>query len=822
MISRRRASKYIQDIEQLQQNSFTAFKGIDVSKAPVSQDTLLDAENLDVDYDGGLILRKPLLYSMSTVSDVFKVHYAYEGTLLKQSATSLGIIISFIKLTDIYGNVYEEEWSNTWWSDIPIKDCIFVNTPSSTIITNVIINTAFLQNKFKSLYNKEILLTNAGKGWYTEQYVLLKLVKNASEQWVLEIMFPEMNVITSDTVAIDFNTALEHPLAIRDNYHAAQTAIRGILAYSPLWSLKQAVSLPMLTEFGNFKINSNDIDIYAYTVLKAFFDKPNVLEDSNLVIRWEVSDNGIDWKTIESAKLEKEEGEEDFPTMAEPIHVVTYDVVTNDLDSTKSMNWKVEDWHRLDPSSFEDVYENQVSIYTRPDCLIVSNTGLSSSKIFKCTLIKIKKSSESPYVNEEDFPTVEDDEGNKIKVEYIKDYELDSKTYFFNRTDTEILKQDFKNPITGNMIYYNHALYSISPEFKNNIYVSNPDSAIFPVSRIIDLGTYQSATISKLIPWRDYLVAFTNNSVYLIKEQEVGFTTKTVNTFIGVPERDANTCVSILNGIIFKSDNKLYSLIPNYNSGDESILNISDISKPIEHILNNLTYNESANPFAFTTSDSYYLFIPREVDTLCLKYNYSRKIWTKYTYPVVFYDFKIMDVSDIRLFTRKDNRIIEYYFEKEPSDISECQTYGDYITTSKDSNGDYEVAPIHFCVDSGQKTDNLSLTKQFVESKIVVATLNAKDSFKMDVDVAIEGNVFKKHVDLNTDGALLRNSPDQILTLGSNIESPNADTFNVIRQMFIRYSGKGKTVRHVISGESLYKFKIYETFYRYKLLNVKQ
>jgi hypothetical protein len=188
-------------------------------------------------------------------------------------------------------------------------------------------------------------------------------------------------------------------------------------------------------------------------------------------------------------------------------------------------------------------------------------------------------------------------------------------------------------------------------------------------------------------------------------------------------------------------------------------------------------------------------------------------------------------VSDIRVFAKVDDKIVEYYFEKEPNDISDTQYYGDYLTTEKVDpdledgvdNEEYQVTPIEFSVDSGQKSDNISLTKQFVESKIIVATLGGKDNFSMDVRVDIEGNTFKRHIDLNTDGALLRTSADDVLTLGSDTNfTEQQDTFNVMRQMFLRYAGKGKTIRHIISGQSLYKFKIYETFYRYKILNVKQ
>ena len=187
------------------------------------------------------------------------------------------------------------------------------------------------------------------------------------------------------------------------------------------------------------------------------------------------------------------------------------------------------------------------------------------------------------------------------------------------------------------------------------------------------------------------------------------------------------------------------------------------------------------------------------------------------------YDYTIIDVSDIRIYAQYGSVKYEYYFNKSYSDvgITDAYEYGDILTTEQLSN--YSFTPIEFFVDSGQKTDNISLTKQFVESKIIVATMDAKASFNLNVRVDIDGNTFDRHIDLNTDGALIRTDSEQVLTLGTSsdyVETYN--TFNTMRQMFLRYSGKGKTVRHILSGESLYKFKIYEIFYRYKLLNVKQ
>jgi hypothetical protein len=294
-----------------------------------------------------------------------------------------------------------------------------------------------------------------------------------------------------------------------------------------------------------------------------------------------------------------------------------------------------------------------------------------------------------------------------------------------------------------------------------------------------------------------------------------------------VSELDADTCVSVMNGIIFKSGDKIYTLSPSYNSGVDTILNVSEVSKPIQHLLKQ--YTSKFPSFAFTTSEHYYICMPQGDTTEILKYNYTTRIWTHHSVHKYIGYYAILDINNIRFFEKVYNGIYtehytrEYIFESNVDVSKYDSVYGDVDGTVYEGHTYTDVNPIRFSLDSGQKTDNISLTKQFVESKMIVATLNSKDNFKMDVRVDIDGNTFKKHIDLNTDGALLRGSADDILTLGSNTDfDKTVDTFNTLRQMFLRYAGKGKTIRHIISGESLCKFKIYETFYRYKILNVKQ
>lgn len=977
MISRK-TNRYTYNQESLHQSSFTAMKGIDCSKAPTSQDTVLSTTNLDVDYDGGLILRKPLILKdkLHTVY-ISKMSYMYDKeTMLQISPDSLMILkpsFAKSKFTDIYGKQHTFSLGLEWDSVWDYTNANIQNTATTTLVTNVVVDLQGLENAIKKKSETSVKLYNSN----VEPSVQIRMLKFYKEDysWVFEMLTPEPATVTTEPIPVDFNTALHNRLALRDNYYASHTSINGILAYvqdsdvyepvegsvtfnydfdskdtstfhqytfsadksnalpthmslvvrNPklyfndqypnrmlidVWVAKMNVFRKASIEFSyidhnngvwhtnsksltitdtgidvsehgsqraliylGFDINdeyfkwgvddwftysitvkytydntealnrmsvdklteSKDVRILntvdhtgndTYVVLKAFFNKPNLIPSEDelpLVVKWERSSDGITWTNL----IDNFTGTE---------HTFQVSCISEEIsdnltdDDGKTLSWYTDNYYPLDLPDYENVsatvsLTNSIPSYTddslsgisftpidftietlkypvtkRIDCLVQRINDDTVKYMYRCTLAKIKNKSNS----------------STAPTGYVLDYILDQKLFNFNISSFSTVSDDFKNPLTGNMLYWKHSLWAYGNGLGSTIYVSDPDSAVFPMSRIIDLGTYQTSDVVKIIPWRDYIVAFTKHSVHLIQEQEVGFTTKVINTFVGVPEIDADTCVSILNGIVFKSGSKVYSLMPNYGSGVDTILNITEISKPIQHLLEPYTKTpDTLKNFAFTTSENYYLCIIDQGTTVCFKYNYTSKLWTQHILPIRVRHYDILKADDIRLFDETLNS--EYYFEK---DSSTDDVYGDIIR--RDVDGNDIITPIKFSVDSGQKTDNISLTKQFVESKIIVATLSAKDNFKMDVRVDIEGNTFKKHTDLNTDGALLRGSADDILTLGSNLDTDTADTFNVMRQMFLRYSGKGKTVRHVITGESLYKFKIYEVFYRYKLLNFKQ
>ena len=405
------------------------------------------------------------------------------------------------------------------------------------------------------------------------------------------------------------------------------------------------------------------------------------------------------------------------------------------------------------------------------------------------------------------------DEEDYLKINLNLGYALYN---FVIGSETEYLYSNTVNTALGEKLYYKKSLFTYGKDFGANIYPSDTDSFVTPLFNVIDLDTVGNSYVTTLVPWRNYLIAATENTVHLISKQDGGYYSKIINNFIGIPYEDRRTCKAILNGIIFKSGTKIYTLQPNAYSSDDSILNIGEISKPIEGLIPKYTTDN----FAYSTETAYYLYIPMKNYTLCFKYEYGKKVWCQFKYPVVFKDYWIKNLNYIYLYATSRR-----YVFGDAVDNSKVR-YGDRLEGAGDINyetdPDSVVTPIEFYLNTGQKADVMSTTKQFVETKFVIATLNNKDQFPLEIDISIDGTLHPIHIDANTDSAFWKNSLNDIGTLTTNFTFNDTNSLNVLRQMFVRYSGKGKTIQHEIQGVSYFNFKIYMLYYRYRTLNIKQ
>lgn len=72
--------------------------------------------------------------------------------------------------------------------------------------------------------------------------------------------------------------------------------------------------------------------------------------------------------------------------------------------------------------------------------------------------------------------------------------------------------------------------------------------------------------------------------------------------------------------------------------------------------------------------------------------------------------------------------------------------------------------------------------------------------------------------DITTDSALWKTSLSHIGTLSTQFVNNDSESTGTLRQIMLKYSGRGKTIQHIIRGNSKFKFKFYSLDYKYRNL----
>lgn len=562
-----------------------------------------------------------------------------------------------------------------------------------------------------------------------------------------------------------------------------------------------------------------DFDKLNIVVLKAFLNIPTAQFD-DIYCSWRYTLDGVTWNDA----LADSNGTSVTEPSQEPITDVS------------APNSEVRATFKYKKLLSAGEYSNENLISNRADCLTLTRrSDAPDGRVWSAVAFKFKLAAL---------------DGNNVKATY-------GETLFYEAVGSTISfeESDIGNAASGRQIYSKSRLYSFGDaSLKNNILFSYANEFETPLTNIISLAASSDNEVTAVARWRNSLISATEHALYLSEQQGESFYTKTLNTAIGIPRRDGNCCVPVLNGVIFKSGNKVYQLYPNVYSDDGTTLNVTDISQSISHYLDQ--YSDSQGAFAFSTESEYVLMLPNTLCTRCLRYDYTTRIWTYHEYSPQFEFVKIRALNDIRLIgTLSENgSICEFLFDTAvdsltfSADVVPYVTdipYGDIVTRAVVSNEDaygtgisatvseleaflqgtdgHCVTPITFELDTGQKTDSILTTKQFVESKLVFATLNKNDAFPMQLTVHVDGDPHLVTRDISTDAPFWKDSSTSgVLNTTFGGLSSTSDSFNTLRQLVVRYSGKGKSVRHILTGESLCNFKLYETYIRYKLLNVKQ
>ena len=412
------------------------------------------------------------------------------------------------------------------------------------------------------------------------------------------------------------------------------------------------------------------------------------------------------------------------------------------------------------------------------------------------------------------FRVVRVDSGKQISVE------LGRAIYYptvANRTS--IAYWTSGNPASGQLAYRSKQILSYGgSSFDNIIYASAPGSFVFPLTDIADADVGTEVQVTSVVPWKSHMFVTTASSLSLVTPQATGWTSKVISTSVGVPKEDTRCCLGGLNGVLFKSGDKIYMAYPNAYAGDDTQVYITDMSKSVDHILSE--YSGDGSQFAFSTNSEYVLMLPSEEVTYCLRYSHDSKTWAFGTYPVRLLSYRIRSLTDISLFAETFSGVSEFQFDAE----FKQDAWGDELPNA---DGTKSVVPIPFELDTGMKTDDISLKRQFVESKFVFATEDDAEMFPMEAYVAIDGDPHVTHLDVNSDSPFWKTSVIDKGVFGtsfrlSNVDETGRSSSGILRQLIIRYSGKGHSIRHILKGKSYSNFRLYETYVRYKTLNVKK
>lgn len=569
-------------------------------------------------------------------------------------------------------------------------------------------------------------------------------------------------------------------------------------------------------------ISSTNASIY----LKAFCNFPKPTSIVNYYATWLYTLDGIVWQN--ALHPMPESGDAPAASYKDTVTIVTDELPIGNVDTGTDEN-KAPNTTSIG-TVYAPLFTSDDGVFTlnRIDLLEISESFLkekfaNASFRFKIVSVQGAGTEQSPYKIV----------GTYGQADYVPAYSQKGEYWY----------SDLGNSVLGEKLYHKSRIFSFGDSsFKNNIFVSEPGEFVIPFKNTIDINASEDSTVTSVIPWKDYLFVSTPQALYLVSQVESGWITKTANAALGISQADAKCVVAALNSVIFKSGAKVYMFYPNIYAGDDSVINVTDISSPIEHLLEG--FDNASGAFAFGTNSEYVLMLPKPQRTLCLSYDYTTRVWTKTEYPVRFTNHTVYSLTDIVLFGQNsEGDFCEYHFNKtfaEAYGNDVGAPYGDILVESENgitqdimsydtTNSTLKISPITFGLDTGQKAEAIVTTKQFVETKFVLATLDKADAFPMQLTVHIDGDPHIITRDISTDAAFWKDSSAKgiLNTTFSGVsdksdKSDKSDIFNVLRQLVVRYSGKGKSIRHILEGQSLSNFKLYETYIRYKLLNVKQ
>ena len=324
MISKRAIHATSMRSSPMYEHVLTPNRGIDETRPHSDSNHVSLTKNLDVNPDGSLSIRKPLVYMDSWdvnlkygseydavdvalkckkviptyLPNVKLIVFEREGYKLTDTVPKFWVTISYtdrdgtpqkctlnLKYSDVeyvervtefpteytisteFNTYYGIPVENTYHF-IDLSDPKVFSTPTTTVLGNCTVNLTSEKMKLGNAYDPNVTTPKAASVSY--RYVQFTQY-NVTYAFTLEVKTPEVNEIDpSSDIPLNPNLTLDNPYAIRDDYKSSYTDILGIQAYADITNsldLKTATSTisytnsKTISNLCKFKYQKSDINI---------------------------------------------------------------------------------------------------------------------------------------------------------------------------------------------------------------------------------------------------------------------------------------------------------------------------------------------------------------------------------------------------------------------------------------------------------------------------------------------------------------------------------------------------------------------------------
>lgn len=235
-------------VERLHQAGFTLAKGIDERASVLSNDTVLHTVNLDIDLDGGAILRRPIKIKRTYNGiPTHIIRLDNECTVLAychNNADSVELVLEHTGESEVTfeleytgassgQNYYVSSGTVVTLSGVDFKNITFTNLNTAVLIYGArftVVEADLYPICLRDAFDYTVLNTIDGSYLYRAIQMY-----RTGDTIRIRVVSPEQSYIhTADgELPLDVNLATDNPYALRDAYDQTVPSVKGLVLYAP-------------------------------------------------------------------------------------------------------------------------------------------------------------------------------------------------------------------------------------------------------------------------------------------------------------------------------------------------------------------------------------------------------------------------------------------------------------------------------------------------------------------------------------------------------------------------------------------------------------